>query len=222
MFNNLSYGTREEIDSHFLKILDGGLNKEPSFVDKVARLTERAAEGDRAAYGALVKVVQQPLFRRIYVQLGEQEEAEDVLQEVLVQAWRSLPRLRDHQAAWAWLCQMTYNLTRDHRRKRKRVRKEGPLVLSSETKAFLESMGGTQTINPEKQMLSAELSRLVNAAIQSLKEKYQEVLLLREFGQFSYQEISEMLGCSSSAVESRLHRARIKLKVQLEKLLKKP
>lgn len=194
------------------------MSREPSFVDKVAGLAARAAQGDRASYASLVQLTQQPLFRRVYVQLGEQEEAEDIVQEVLVHAWRSLPRLRDPQAAWAWLCQMAYNLTRDHRRKR--ARNQSPLLSSEETRDFLESINLKDTLTPEKQMLSAELSQLVKFAIEQLKEKHREIVLLREFGQFSYQEIAEMLGCSSSAVESRLHRARLQLKKILVRSLK--
>ena len=187
-------------------------------MDKVAGLAARAAQGDRASYAALVQLTQQPLFRRVYVQLGEQEEAEDIVQEVLVHAWRSLPRLRDSQAAWAWLCRMAFNLTRDHRRKRARTR--SPLLSSEETKDFLESLHLRDTLTPEKQMISAELSQRVRAAIDELKEKHREIILLREFGQFSYQEIAEMLGCSGSAVESRLHRARLQLKTILVRQFK--
>lgn len=198
--------------------MDHSLNKTTTFVDRVAAYAAQAAQGDRASYAALVQLTQQPLFRRIYVQLGEQEEAEDIVQEVLVEAWRSLPRLRDPQAAWAWLCQMAYNLTRDHRRKHKR-RSRNLLTLSTETQTFLDSWSGAESITPEKQMISSELSLLVKRGIQQLKEKHREVLLLREFGQFSYQEISEMLGCSTSAVESRLRQAKIQLKKLIELLL---
>lgn len=199
---------------------DDDLSKEALFVDKVAALAAQAAKGSHTSYIALVHLIQQPLFRRVYVVLEEQEEAEDVVQEVLIQAWRSLSGLRDPQAAWAWICQMAFNITRDHRRKRKRKKREEPLSISAETQAFLEVWSSAENITPESQMISAELLLLVKRAIDQLGEKYSEVLRLREFGEFSYQEISEMLGCSISAVESRIHRARIKLKHKLKQSLK--
>lgn len=188
-----------------------------TFVDQVARLAAQAAQGDRASFSSLVQLTQQPLFRRAYVQLGEQQEAEDVVQEVLIQAWRSLPRLRDPQAAWAWLCQMGYNVARDHRRKRKRTKQEQPLEISAQTQTLLASWSQSSGPTPEQHILSAELSALVKRAIDELDEKYSEVILLREFGQFSYQEMAEMLDCSISAVESRLHRARNQLKHLLKR-----
>jgi RNA polymerase sigma-70 factor (ECF subfamily) len=190
-----------------------------AFVDQVARLVAQAAQGDHASFSSLVQLTQQPLFRRAYVQLGEQEEAEDVVQEVLIQAWRSLPRLRDPQAAWAWLCQMGYNVARDHKRKRKRTKQEQPLTISAETYTLIASWNESSDLTPEQHVISAELSALVKRAIDQLDEKHSAVILLREFGQFSYQEIAEMLGCSMSTVESRLHRARMKLKHQLKRLL---
>lgn len=196
------------------------MSQETYFVDRVAHLATQAAGGNQASFDALVQLTQQPLFRRVYVQLEEQEEAEDVVQEVLIQAWRSLPRLRDPQAAWAWLCQMSYNIARDHWRKRKRTRNKAPLALSEEAMESLQSWTQSWEFTPEQQMISEQQSLLVKRAIDELEEKHSVVIRLREFGQFSYQEIADMLGCSLSTVESRLHRARMKLKHQLKRVLK--
>ncbi len=181
-------------------------------------LAAQAADGHRASFTALVQLTQQPLFRRAFVQMNTQAEAEDVVQEVMIQAWKSLPQLRDPQAAWSWLCQMSYNVARDHRRKLKRKTKNVSLNVSLETQEFLEAWQHTSDLTPEKEMLSKELSSLVKQAIEALDEKHSVILRLREFGHFSYEEIAEMLGCSQSTVESRLHRARLKLKQQLQKL----
>lgn len=190
-----------------------------SFVDRIAALAALAAKGDRASFVALVELTQQPLFRRAYVHIEQKEEAEDVVQEVLLQAWRSLPRLRDPQATWAWLCQMTYNVARDHRRKRKRTKAPMQQELSEETQQILETLSASWELTPEHQIIAAELSSLVRTAIEGLDSKHSEIIRLREFGQFSYQEIAEMLDCSLSAVESRLHRARLQLSRQLKRLL---
>jgi RNA polymerase sigma-70 factor (ECF subfamily) len=191
-------------------------------VNELESLATRASSGDKEAFAALVEQTHSTAYRlALRLLAGDQAEAEDVVQETYIRAWKGLAKLRDHGAVVGWLCKVTRNVATDRIRHNKRRRADsldrnvgadlGPLV------DYIAS----DDPNPEEITASAQLQGAMAAVIAQLKEKHRVVLLLREVDGMSYEELAVALGVPIGTVESRLHRARRELAKKLERLLRK-
>jgi len=137
------------------------------------------------------------LFRAASHSLGNRNEAEDLVQETYLQAWKSFDRFELGTNCRAWLFKILFNVIQHHRRKTFRVK------LTDEGDDVFE-----QTLvyePPVKQDLTDED---VLAALQRIPEQYREVVLLSDVYDFKYKEIGETLGIPQGTVMSRLSRGR--------------
>jgi RNA polymerase sigma-70 factor, ECF subfamily len=148
------------------------------------------------------------LARRI---LGNDADAEDVTQDVLLQVVRKLHTFRGESAFPTWLHRVTVNAALAHRRKRaaqeeRRVR--DPL---DDFAANGHHTGPVRPwmVGPEQQALDRETRDLIERAIADLPEIYRDVYVLADVEDVSNAEIADMLGLSVAAVKSRLHRGRL-------------
>lgn len=141
---------------------------------------------------------------------GDDEEARDLAQDVLLRLHRSLSRYREGNFE-GWLYRTTLNVFRDRLRKRKRLREEelppDPTPL----------MGADEPV--EEGVLSAELSDVVQAAIVRLPPEYREAVVLRDLQGRSYDEIAGILDVPTGTVRSRIHRGREQLRQILQPYL---
>lgn len=183
-----------------------------------AKLSSRAAAGDRDAFRQLVERSHRTVFRLAFRILQDPDGAEDVVQETYIRAWQGLADLRDHGAAYGWLCRVARNVAYDRFRaggRRKLVRLDQP---TGEGKTALVEQLADPQAGPERRLGSEQLGEAVRAAMDGLKEKHRLVLAFRELDGMSYEEIALALGCSIGTVESRLHRARKALAGKLKGL----
>lgn len=175
-------------------------------------LVERAAAGDVPAFGELVRRHQQEVFGLAVRLLGDRELAADVSQDALVRAWRALPSFRRDSAFSTWLHRITVNTAWTARRRAHRHR--GPRLdavpepgFSTEHPAHPERMGG-----------SAVLRRSILAALDRLPPGSRAVVVLKDVHGWTHAEIADTLGITVTAAKVRLHRARARLRVELEDL----
>ena len=149
---------------------------------------------------------------------GEREDAKDVLQETLLQAYRSLRTLDNPEAMISWLYRVAANACLMRRRKGKYEPEreisleelmprpgEGPRVEIPDPSAM-----------PHDDLVRAETKARVQRAIGDLPDPYRIVLVMRDMEQLSTQEVAEALGLETSAVKMRLHRARLMVRKSLE------
>ena len=141
------------------------------------------------------------LLAHCYRMLGSFDEAEDLVQETFLRAWRSLDTLRETVAAKAWL---TTILRREHARLFERK----PMPTTDLEDLDLSDTGP----GPERTGEDA----VMRAAIAKLEPKYREPLVLQVLGGFSCEEIASQLGITEAAVMTQVFRARQKLKAMLE------
>ena len=146
--------------------------------------------------------------------LGNETDAEDVAQEVLLQVIRRLDTFRGDSAVMTWLFRVTVNAALALRRKRATARE----------RHFVEAGDGgcenvcaiadfqSRAVAPDAETLRSELRERMETAIAKLPEKYRDPFLLADVEELSYREITEILGLSLSAVKSRIHRARLMLR----------
>lgn len=169
--------------------------------------------GDHQAFELLVRRYQRQVANLIYINMGNRDDVEDIAQEVFIRVYRSLPRFKFDASFFSWIYRITKNLCIDEARRRK-VRKILSLDFFSEDALEKSRMRKDQAF-PSDSMLMEEKRQVIHSALQRLKKEHREVLVLREYQDFSYQEIAETLGLSVEAVKSRIFRARMELKVLL-------
>ena len=152
----------------------------------------------QARFEKLVHAVSSDLYRYALMLCRNRTMAEDLVQETFMRAWRFLDSLRDERKAKSWL--MT-TLRREFARQFERYQ---PIFDDVE----LEQIGGGQGIDPEVWALRRSLARL--------PEKYREVLVLQVIGGYSGEEMANMLDLPRATVNTRLFRARQRLRDMLE------
>lgn len=146
--------------------------------------------------------------------LGNDADAEDVTQEVLLQVVRKLDTFRGEAQFPTWLHRVTVNMALAHRGKRaKREEREVPDPLGS----FSDNgqHGGPikrWDVEPEQHAINRETHDLIERAVAEMPEKYRDVYVLADIEGLSNSDISDMLGLSVPAVKSRLHRGRLLLR----------
>ena len=168
--------------------------------------------GSRQKFDTLVRPWRYRLYGVAQRQAPSQEMAEDWTQETLLRAWRDFDQLDDHVAAYAWLLRILNRVVADDYRRNRllcvRERHVGDAVLNE----YPCSAPG-----PFDQLLKNQSDAQVMAAVHALPDSFQQVILLRDFEELSYQDIAQILDLAPGTVMSRLSRARRPLAKRLIK-----
>ncbi|MEQ0557655.1 sigma-70 family RNA polymerase sigma factor [Amycolatopsis sp. NEAU-NG30] len=177
-----------------------------------ADLLARAAGGDDTAFGALVRRHTPRMYRVALRITGSAAEAEDVVQEAWLAAWRSLAAFRRESAVSTWLYRVVTNSALAVlRRRRPTVSLDDPTPQSTVDSALLAAAEP----GPEGRVVRAEEVDAVLRAIGRLEVSQRVPLVLRELEGLSYEEVADVLDVNVSALRSRLHRARVALLAEL-------
>lgn len=149
--------------------------------------------------------------------LGNDADAEDVTQDVLLQLVRKLDTFRGDSALSTWLHRVTVNASLNYRTKRARRQST---ELTDPLEEFLEDGHHARGVNawsarPDEVLLMAEDRRVIEAAIAAMPDVYRDVYVLADVEQLSNAEVADLTGLSLAAVKSRLHRARLWMRNEL-------
>lgn len=165
-------------------------------------LIQQARDGDRSAFGELVRCHYTGVVNVVYRLCGEAGLAEDMAQEAFLRAWVNLPSFHPGSSLRNWLYRIAVNATLD--------------VLRRKTEEPVEDekmqMVSDQAPGPEAVMIAKEQTAFLQQAMGSLPEAARTVLVLREYGQLSYQEIAAVCDIPVGTVMSRLNYARNRLR----------
>jgi RNA polymerase sigma-70 factor (ECF subfamily) len=176
-------------------------------------LVERALEGDSSAFGELVLRHGPAVYRAAIAALGSALDAEDVMQDTFVLAYRKLPHFRREASFKTWL--LTIAWRRAIRWRQSPARRIGRLVpLEQEGHGEVAEPGAT----PEDDLMSAEVHRDVARLIRTLPGRLRDPLLLAASGRHSYEELSEILGIPIGTIKWRVSEARRLLRAKLQRL----
>ncbi len=175
-------------------------------------LLTRAGGGEREAFEALVGRYEDGMYRFARRLTASEQDAEDALQEALLSAWRNARSYRGAAKVRTWLFQILVNAC--HRRVRRRA---------GEPAAF-EDLAATRTVpaddpSPDTVAAAGELQQTFEKSLGAMAPEAREVVLLRDVEGLSGDEVAGALQISLAAMKSRLHRARLELKSQVERLL---
>lgn len=181
------------------------------------RLIEELKRDQKKAFLALVEQYQERIYSFASRMCRNIEDAQDVLQETFLAAFRALKDFRGEGKLSTWLFRIASNACLKMRRKGK-FEPERELSLEE----FLPSAEGARkpeipdwSRNPEALLLREELQKTLEEGIVQLPDPYRIVLVLRDLEGFSAEEVAEILGLSVPAVKSRLYRARLFLRQRL-------
>lgn len=196
------------------------LNGEPTDVE----LVERARERDADAFEILVTRHQNQIYRLALRMMGNEHEAEEVLQEAFLHAWEKLPGFRGEAAFSSWLYRIASNSALMRLRRRRRspeFTSEDPVQTALMSPDFSPDGGWSEpprsdwSMRADAALENKQLGDAITAAVESLPEHYRVIFLLKDVDGLSNAEIANSLDLSVEAVKSRLHRARLALREKL-------
>jgi RNA polymerase sigma-70 factor (ECF subfamily) len=195
-----------------------GRDGEPEAEFQEAEWVQRAQQGDVKAFDRLVAEYQGRIYALLYHMTSNREDAEDLVQEVFVKAYKALPKFRGQSSFYTWVYRIAVNRAINFvkTRKRRRGLSLDDVDLAIERDPALVELSGNET--PLRQMKLAEMQEKLNEALQTLSENHRTVVVLHDIQGLPHQEIGELLGCSTGTVRSRLFYARQQLQAQLSDL----
>jgi RNA polymerase sigma-70 factor (ECF subfamily) len=178
-------------------------------------LLSAARSGDGDALDALLRRYQARLYRFGMKMCRDPEDAQDVLQETLLAATRTLSSFRGAASVSTWL----YTIARSFCIKKRRRSVFAPELVSLDSEAARAEAARDEAPDPERRLADNELGDALEDAIASLEPEDRAVLLLRDMEGLPAAEVAEATGRSVAAVKSRLHRARLAVRQRLAPLL---
>ncbi len=181
-----------------------------------AKIMTEVAEGDLSAFRTIVELHHKPLISFIARFTGDRDSAEDIAQEVFLRVFKAAKDYKPQAKFRTWLFTIATNLCLNEIRTNKN--RPGIVDLTNLNEQEYPIVA-PEASSPQKAAENTELSAAVREAIRNLPENQRITILLREYNDFSYKEISKIMGLSTSAVESLLQRARQSLKKQLNPYL---
>jgi len=168
-------------------------------------LVGRAVDGDTVAFETIIRRYS-PLMRAYVARVvGSQSEADDIVQEALYTAWRSLPELRDPTVVKSWLMRIAGRLAFTHLRRR-----------PAETGLASFDVPLPDDHQPENAAVRNAQLKALSVALNALPEDQRRCWLLREVAELSYDEIAQDLDLPKATVRGKLARARASIYAQME------
>jgi RNA polymerase sigma-70 factor, ECF subfamily len=190
-------------------------------LDVDAALMLRVKRGDVRAFEELVEKYKQPVINVIYRTLRDLTEAEDLAQNVFVQVYKSAHRYQATAKFSTWLFTIARNLCLNEIRRRSRHPAESLEASQTEYEGQpVRQFEDLKTFSPTDNVLQGELEQKLQGALDELPENQRTAILLCRQDELSYEDISEVLGCSLSATKSLIHRGRETLKEKLKPYLR--
>ena len=193
---------------------------------RVMRLFSRAAssssgddepiEDDVDLFARLLAAHEDKLYRVAYRMTGHTDDAQDLVQDALVEAFRSFKRFQRGTYFDKWLYRIMTNTFIDRQRHRKRV----GYIESLDAPVGASETGSGREIadweaDPARQTERDLFNAPIQAALDALPAEFRLVLILADVEEFSYEEVAEMMGTPIGTVRSRLHRARTMMRQAL-------
>jgi RNA polymerase sigma factor (sigma-70 family) len=181
-----------------------------------ASLVERTQQRDGAAFWLIMKRHNQRLYRVAHGVLGDNAEAEDVVEEAYVRAFAHLSEFRGEARLSTWLTRIVLNEALVRRQRRRTVELRSMEALHDPADASILTLGSARAANPEAATALAEIRRLLEGAVNGLPESFRIVFVMRDIEEMSIEETALHLGLRPQTVSTRLHRARRLLREALQ------
>jgi RNA polymerase sigma-70 factor (ECF subfamily) len=169
-------------------------------------LAARCLAGDREAFEGLYRQHANRLYNLAYRMAG-QSEADDLLQDVFLQAYRKLGTYKGDSSLGTWLYRLAMNLCLDHLRSR-----QGKMALVTDS---LDEEAAAPLASPERPAESHAARMDLEQAVDTLPPSYRAAFVLHDIEGYQHDEIAKLLGIAEGRSKSLLHKARLKLRTRL-------
>jgi RNA polymerase sigma-70 factor, ECF subfamily len=179
---------------------------------KLAELVAKAKEGNRSAFSQLIDHFHGDIFRMVFFRIRSQMDAEDVTQDIFLQAYKNIVQLKTVAYFKSWIYRIALNRIRDFYRK-KRIRSLVGLFSDSEKDG--DDYGpDVEHLDPDplSSTIQKDFYRQLNDAMGKLSRMEKEVFSLRYLDELGIKEIAQTLSKSESTVKTHLYRALCKIK----------
>ena len=185
-------------------------------IDVDQQLVERVQKGDKQAFDMLVVKYQGRVMSMVSHMVRDHHEAQDIVQEAFIKAYRALPRFRGDSAFYTWLYRIAMNTAKNYLVSKGRRPAIGGVELDEAEVVGIPKLQDIES--PERQLLRDELEQVINSAIRKLPDDLRTAITLREFDGLSYEEIAQIMDCPVGTVRSRIFRAREAIDKQIKEL----
>jgi RNA polymerase sigma-70 factor (ECF subfamily) len=176
----------------------------------------RARRGDRDAFQVLVERHSRAVFRLAWRMTGNDMDAEDMVQETFLRAWKQMSRFDGRASLGTWLHRICANCALDHIRAKKRKQEtSGTVDDGDETSDRLANMPHKGP-SPERLAQSSEITAMLLPALEELSEMERTAFVMRHYEGLPIEEISRALGVEAGAAKHSVFRAVQKLRRALE------
>lgn len=173
------------------------------------RLIDKATkENDEKAYATLMQRYRKPVYHTILKMVRNVDDAEDLTIEAFAKAFKNLHRFKKDYTFSTWLFRISTNNAIDF------IRKKRLDTMSLDT-SFTDDSGESvqidvqdKNLNPQEEAIKSQKIELIQMFVTKLPAKYQKLVRLRYFKEFSYEEIAKELDAPLGTVKAQLHRAR--------------
>jgi len=176
---------------------------EPGKADSDQMLVERVQRGDKTAFDVLVRKYQHKIVKLVTRYVHDSTEALDVSQEAFIKAYRAIHGFRGDSAFYTWLYRIAINTAKNHLvAEGRRPLEHGMDLQDPEQYDMQARLRDVDT--PERLLLTDEIQRTVEQAIEDLPEDLRTAIVLREIEGLSYEQIAESMSCPVGTVRSRI------------------
>ena len=176
-------------------------------------IIESVVKGKVNDYALLVKRYRDKVFRYVCGYCGNEEDAMEISQDILVAAYSSLSKFRGEAKFSTWLFSIMINHCRNHIRKKGRIKKVSISDLYDDSGSDYEIPDCRGSL--EEDLVTTETYKAAIAELSNLPDDYREAVILCDVEEMSYEDISEALSISMSNVKIRIHRGREMLRKRL-------
>jgi RNA polymerase sigma-70 factor, ECF subfamily len=194
-----------------METLEGEIGARPALTD--VDIVRRVQAGDSALFEVLMRRHNQRVYRVARAVVKDEADVEDVMQQAYINAFTHLRQFEERSQFSTWLTRIVLHEAFNRRRQAQRSESRGA------AESHMDEDGGdvmdgfeSPAADPERQAYAQELTRMLEAAVDTLPETYRTVFMLRDIEGLSTHETGEGLGIGAEAVKTRLHRARAMLR----------
>lgn len=179
------------------------------------QLVEIAVSENPEAFGEIVNRWERKIFALCYGMLQREDEAKDAAQEAFISAYKNLPKFRGDAKVSSWLHRIAVNqcLT-----KKRREKTRSETFIDEEKNEEERYFVASANHSPSKVFEQTERTNTIRTAVNSLPPDLKQIVVMKEFEELTFQEISDALELPLSTVKSRLYTALKQLRMKLEKV----
>lgn len=182
-------------------------------------LVASAQRGEASAFDVLVERYKQRLYATVYHMTGNHEDANDLVQDAFIKAYKSLQSFKGQSSFYTWIYRIAINRTINFLKRRK---DRGHLSLNnvqSDVETDPDYVELMSHVTPRREVGLNELQEKLNEALQKLSEEHRAVVIMHDVQGMTHADIAKATGCSEGTVRSRLYYARQQLQGLLSQYL---